>query len=220
MANLKPLMKSTQSNWRTPRDLFKKLDAIYHFGLDAAADDDNALCAKYYTEKDSALNDGSYNSPVDWCDRADTPTVWLNPPYGRLVRRWMDVASSEAEHGLTVVCLAPARTDAKWFQFAIHRAKAICFLPGRLKFTRPPTRELKCANCPHMAFAHNEQGCRACYVCDKFVDPVVSAPFPSALIVFAPTMMAAAPNRLEELGPTWWMFKHEAPSRLVAECVR
>ena len=39
-----------KQDWGTPKWLFLKLNETYKFTLDAAADDTNMKCDKYYTE--------------------------------------------------------------------------------------------------------------------------------------------------------------------------
>ena len=51
-----PLMNTSLCHtWETPQWLFDQLDAEFHFTIDAAADDQNHKCERYYTVKDDAL---------------------------------------------------------------------------------------------------------------------------------------------------------------------
>ena len=50
------MMSSDRDDWETPRDLFDRCDAIWHFDLDAASSDSNALCESHFTKSDDALN--------------------------------------------------------------------------------------------------------------------------------------------------------------------
>lgn len=107
--------------WTTPRDLFDELDAEFHFNLDVASTDENALCVRHYTQSDDGLTkrwDGS---------------VWCNPPYGRAIEAWMRKAA-ETDEGGVVVCLVPARTDTNWWHEYATKASEIRFIRGRLKF--------------------------------------------------------------------------------------
>lgn len=56
--------------------------------------------------------------------------VWLNPPYGRHIGKWLNKLQ---QHG-NGIALVFARTDTKWF----HDLKPdlIFFLKGRIKFLR------------------------------------------------------------------------------------
>jgi hypothetical protein len=62
----------------------------------------------------------------DWFGR-----VWLNPPYGPEVGRWV---KKLAKHG-NGIALVFARTDTSWFFRSIwHQASAVLFVQGRLTF--------------------------------------------------------------------------------------
>lgn len=81
-------MKSSLSNeWTTPRELFDELNAEFHFTLDAASTDENALCEQHYTVDDDGLSQ-------EWAG-----SVWLNPPYGREIGAWMQKAAQSNRGG-------------------------------------------------------------------------------------------------------------------------
>lgn len=110
-------------NWETPPEFFAKMDAIYHFTLDAAASADNALCSKFYTEE----TDGISSSWVG-------ERVWCNPPYDSSLYQWCKKASKfEAE---VAVLLLPPSVDTSWFHEFIWKKPAVDvnFYRGRLKF--------------------------------------------------------------------------------------
>ena len=67
------LFSSQKMDWETPQDFFEKLNKKYKFDLDAAASDENHKTEKYFTEKNSALDN-------DW-----QGNVFVNPPYGRKI---------------------------------------------------------------------------------------------------------------------------------------
>jgi site-specific DNA-methyltransferase (adenine-specific) len=46
----------------------------------------------------------------------------------------MQKAYTSAQHGATVVCLVPARTDTAWWHDYAAKAAEIRFVRGRLKF--------------------------------------------------------------------------------------
>lgn len=120
------LFSSSVTNYSTPQYLFDEWDIKYHFTLDAAADKSNHKCKTYFTEADDGLS-------RDWSDF----TVWLNPPYGRGLGKWVEKAFSENQKGTAVVMLVPARTDTAWFHKYVYKNPncKITFLKGRLKFS-------------------------------------------------------------------------------------
>lgn len=108
--------------WPTPPEFFAVVDAEFHFNLDVCATAENAKCAKFYTLKENGL-------AQPW-----TGMVWMNPPYGSEIPRWLRKAYDVACAGeATVACLIPARTDTLWFH-EFCAAGEIRFLKGRLTF--------------------------------------------------------------------------------------
>lgn len=61
-------------------------------------------------------------------------TVWMNPPYGRTIGKWIRKAYETAQDGHTVVCLIPSRTDTSCWHRYIAKADDIRFVPGRTSF--------------------------------------------------------------------------------------
>ncbi|MEO1280149.1 MAG: phage N-6-adenine-methyltransferase [Pseudomonadota bacterium] len=118
------IYSSATELWGTPPRLFQALDRIYEFCLDAAANDQNALCDWYFTREKNALEQ-------DWSSYG---RVWLNPPYGREIVHWMKKAYLESKNGALVVCLVPARTDTRWWHDWVAGKARVTFLRGRLKF--------------------------------------------------------------------------------------
>ena len=41
--------------WSTPKDLFDSLNEEFHFDLDAASTDENALCERHFTRENDGL---------------------------------------------------------------------------------------------------------------------------------------------------------------------
>ena len=123
---------SSSTEWATPSDLFAQLHRRYRFTLDAAASAANAMVGNWYgpDHPDPSRRDALSR---DWAGDADGGGVWLNPPYGKAIAAFLAKADDESRHGVAVVCLVPARTDARWFRdhCVPHRVE---FLPKRLRF--------------------------------------------------------------------------------------
>ena len=127
MAGFDGKFESAKQEWTTPPDLFATVDAEFGFTLDAAADEENALCAEFIDEHADAM---------------DTPwgahTVWLNPPYGARgkysLKSWVERAYSQSLAGATVVMLIPARTNTAWFHDVCLQHGEVRFVRGRPKF--------------------------------------------------------------------------------------
>lgn len=114
---------SASDDWSTPADYFERLGRLFHFTLDACASADNAKCPRFF----DAAADGLAQP---W----ETPgAVWVNPPYGRTIGRWVRKAYEESRRGTPVVCLLPARTDTAWWQDYCTKG-LVHFVRGRLRF--------------------------------------------------------------------------------------
>lgn len=118
------LFKSEKMDWETPQWLFDQLNEEFNFGLDAAANALNCKCDSWITEEIDALQ-------ADW---SNSGNVWLNPPYGRHIGKWIEKSYRESQKGITVVVLVPARTDTAWWHDWAMQATEIRFIRGRLKF--------------------------------------------------------------------------------------
>lgn len=117
---------SRTDEWATPRAMFAALDAEFGFDLDPCASAENATCARYFTKADDGLRH-------PW-----RGVVFMNPPYGDEIARWVRKAYDEAQDGSVVVALVPARTDTAWWHDYVTRSAEIRFLRGRLRFGNSP----------------------------------------------------------------------------------
>ena len=90
--------KLIRNHWGTPQWIFDKLNEVFDFSLDAAANDDNFKCRPYFTQKDNGLKQ-SWEGEVVFC----------NPPHsGGVYGKWIDKAYLEyLNHGTTSVLVLP-----------------------------------------------------------------------------------------------------------------
>tara|TARA_R100000315_G_C5232856_1_gene143913 strand:+ start:1971 stop:2456 length:486 start_codon:yes stop_codon:yes gene_type:complete len=124
--------------WGTPLDLFNKLNKKYNFTLDAAANDKNYKCKKYYTKENSGLT-------KDWTNER----VFCNPPYSDL-GLWIKKCYVESKNAKLIVMLIPCRTDTKNFHKYIWNIAEIIYIKGRLKFTNDNGKSKGSAPFPSM----------------------------------------------------------------------
>lgn len=120
------LFTSKSAEWATPQELFDRLELEFRFNLDPCASHDNHKCKRYFTREDDGLAQPWYAG-----------RVFMNPPYGREIGKWIDKAIIETsvdDGALFVVALVPARTDTKWWFKAVKAGAGVVFLRGRLKF--------------------------------------------------------------------------------------
>lgn len=115
---------SKTDNWSTPDDFFKKCEEEFGtFDLDVCASQENAKAKRFFTREDDGLS-------KDW----DGELIWMNPPYGREISKWIKKAHDTSWNCRTVVCLVPARTDTRWWHDYIQGKAEVRFIRGRLKF--------------------------------------------------------------------------------------
>lgn len=113
MDKFKGMMTSLSPHWATPKGLYKELDKEFHFNDDPCP----------------------LQSNTNGLDRKWGTSVFLNPPYGREISKWLSRAVLNSRwHNSTVVCLIPSRTDTKWWHDFVMQAKEIRFIKGRLRF--------------------------------------------------------------------------------------
>ena len=122
--NKKLMFSSDKCNWTTPLWFFNLLDKQFHFTLDPCAENGNHKCNKYFTKKEDGLKQ-------NW----SKDIVFMNPPYNREVKKWIEKAYKESLKGAIVVCLIASRTDTLiWHDYIFPFAVQIRFIRGRLKF--------------------------------------------------------------------------------------
>lgn len=119
----RPYFESTRHDWQTPRETFDALHSEFTFTIDICAADDTALLPRYWTERDEALL-------RSW----EGERVWMNPPFGRQIARWMEKAWTESEAAEVIVALVPSRTDTIWWHRYAMEADEIRFFTKRLRF--------------------------------------------------------------------------------------
>ena len=146
-------MFSNKNNaWCTPREFFEELNKEFNFTLDPCCMPKSALCKKYYTPNEDGLKQ-------DWSGER----VFVNPPYGREISKWVKKCFDEREKAEVIVMLIPSRTDTRYFHNWIYEKTEIRFIKGRLKFI-------------DLDYKGKEE--------DRKMSP---APFPSMLVIFRPS---------------------------------
>lgn len=120
----KSLFTSNSSEWETPQDLYDELNLEFRFLLDPCATHDNKKCDFYMTKDIDGLHESWFGYK----------SVFMNPPYGREIGKWIKKAYEESQRGCVVVCLLPARTDTRWFHDYCLKGE-IRWIKGRLYHT-------------------------------------------------------------------------------------
>jgi hypothetical protein len=117
-SNLPPSQRNDR--WLTPLEVVQVLGK---FDLDPCGAPNHKLAKHTYLleNQDDGLTD-------KWFGR-----VWLNPPYGRAMRQWVEKL---VKHG-TGTALIPVATGTKlWQEVVLQEATAVHFYRHRIKFLR------------------------------------------------------------------------------------
>jgi len=109
-------------DWLTPPEIVRALGA---FNFDPCAHP-----SQFYRTARTMIHPPADGLSEQWRGR-----VWLNPPYGDDVAKWL---CRLVDHG-NGIALVAARTDVeRWFwPFIWESADAVLFLRGRIRFYRP-----------------------------------------------------------------------------------
>ena len=120
----KVLFSSQSNEWSTPQSFYNELNKEFNFNLDPCSTNENNKCENHFTIDDDGLKQ-------DWQGHI----VFCNPPYGRVLKEWVQKCYEESlKPNTKVVMLIPARTDTIYFHKYIYNIATIRFLKGRLKF--------------------------------------------------------------------------------------
>jgi hypothetical protein len=116
---------SATPEWYTPPAILERVVRVLgSIDLDPCSDGPTSLvpASRRLTRADDGL-------AQLWSGR-----VFLNPPYGRDIGRWVEklVSSYEQGHVAEAIALLPARTDTTWF--AVLASYPVCFVRGRVRF--------------------------------------------------------------------------------------
>lgn len=125
--NREALFTSTSEEWYTPNKVIQPTLAVLKvIDLDPCSnskEQPTIPANNYYTKEDDGLNQ-------TWKGK-----VYINPPYGTEIKRWVEKFVYHYEQGdiSEAILLLPARTDTKWFN--LLREFPRCFVKGRLSFS-------------------------------------------------------------------------------------
>jgi hypothetical protein len=128
-ARFNAAMRSSASpKWYTPARILDPARALLGMiDLDPCSNEtaqEAVQAQRYYTEIDDGLAQA-------W----QAGTLWMNPPYGTTIGRWVQKLVTEYAAGSIgqALALVPGRTDTDWF-VPLFRFP-ICFVHGRLQFS-------------------------------------------------------------------------------------
>jgi phage N-6-adenine-methyltransferase len=113
--------KSDTVEYETPKELFEPLKKEFNIEFDVCASATNAKCERYWTKEENAL------------EKKWEGVCWMNPPYGRDLKKWVRKAYESSLNGATVVCLLPVRSNTNWWHDYVMKGE-IRFIRGRVRF--------------------------------------------------------------------------------------
>ena len=110
-SNTQKTMFSSQSvDWATPQHFFDKLEGLFgKFTLDPCSNASNYKAKNHYTIKDNGLE-------KDWGGH----NVFMNPPYGRTIKQWIEKAYVESRKENTTV-VSQSRSDIPKLKPPLHK---------------------------------------------------------------------------------------------------
>lgn len=146
------LTSSKRMDWQTPESFLELVRKVGPIALDPCTTQENPTDATVwiYPGHSSLVPPGALLADPaadglssSWLEMvSDTEfggLVYVNPPYGRELPKWIDKCVAEASYGAEIVALVPARTDTKWGQLALTSADEVLFRKGRIRFVDAAT---------------------------------------------------------------------------------
>lgn len=124
--------KRDSDSWYTPEKYLESarnvLNGIELDPFSSVEANVKVKASRIFTEKDNALN-------KDWATSVQK-SVWMNPPYGKLMKNAIDKFVSEFKNKKfeSGIVLCNNATDTKWFAQLVEMASALCFTNHRIQF--------------------------------------------------------------------------------------
>jgi hypothetical protein len=129
-ARQRPMLSSAADGWCTPPEVLAYVRELYGtIGLDPCSNGSSVVEAR--TAWDTVAN----GLDRSWIGKG---SVFVNPPYGDELPRWINKCRQEAAEGVEVLALVPSRTDTQWFRSVLASACVVGLWRGRIKFLGAP----------------------------------------------------------------------------------
>lgn len=134
------LYSSASPEWTTPTRILDPLERVYGLmDLDPCSEAPSFLASEIYNVSARIHyhlkgGEGTSQPPKNGLQEPWFGKVFMNPPYGRTIKVWIQRAVDAYRNGDIEYCIAlvPARTDTTWW--GICKQFPVCFIEKRLKF--------------------------------------------------------------------------------------
>lgn len=114
--------------WYTPSYILDRVYKVMSIDLDPCSPRvPTVKCKTHYSLDDDGLS-------RDWFGN-----MFINPPYGRDIKKWVSKFISEWESGHieNAILLVPVKSDTVWWRNLVTRSWCWCGINGRVKFISP-----------------------------------------------------------------------------------
>lgn len=146
------MFSSKKQDWATPPEFLEFMKERFDWtpDLDAACSPHNVKARMGF-----CLENGRDGLKETWFGN-----VWVNPPFGRELPKWIKKAITEVNRfddpAKSVMMLIPARTDTKWFhELVAPFALRIWLIKGRFNYLEDGTSKASNAPFPTMLVHFN-----------------------------------------------------------------
>lgn len=133
--NKELMFSSVNQAWETRLDTFYNIQSTLgrDYNLDPCCTEKTAKCDNFLTPKQDMF---TINNPLQYFNKDDPIQMFVNPPYGREQKKFVEKVADWCEYDNVVAdVLIPSRTGTQLFHDTIlKRASSVYFIKGRLVF--------------------------------------------------------------------------------------
>jgi site-specific DNA-methyltransferase (adenine-specific) len=123
------IASAARENWNTPPIIVEAVRLMLGGSVDL--DPCSNPASQVGAKRRYSREDGQDGLSMPW----DAPTIYVNPPFGKGIAKWVGRCVQAARDGSRVVLLVPAAVDTRhWHDMIFRHAAEICFLRGRVEF--------------------------------------------------------------------------------------
>lgn len=130
-ARARALLSSERMDWNTPQEVIDMIAPLGVIALDPCSNAGSIVPAL----RSASLERGEDGLAINWQFLScGIGIVYVNPPYGDELPRWIERCGAEAANGAEIVALVPARPDTQWTAHALETGAVVAMIRGRLTF--------------------------------------------------------------------------------------